>query len=113
MTPEERQLLTELFDRVRSASGNHRDPEAEAFIAEQIRAQPYAPYLMAQAALKNWSAAWPTSNKPRLNRAGFWGPCLGVAAALCLPLDQFVRPRHPVRRVRGVQVPCPPCPNKM
>ena len=51
MTPEERQLLTELFDRVRSASGNTRDPEAEAFIADQVRAQPYAPYLMAQAVI--------------------------------------------------------------
>jgi hypothetical protein len=51
MTPEERQLLTELFDRVRSASGNNRDPEAEAFIADQVRAQPYAPYLMAQAVI--------------------------------------------------------------
>lgn len=51
MTPEERQLLTELFDRVRSASGNTRDPDAEAFIADQVRAQPYAPYLMAQAVI--------------------------------------------------------------
>ena len=51
MTPEERQLLTELFERVRSASGNTRDPEAEAFIADQVRAQPYAPYLMAQAVI--------------------------------------------------------------
>ena len=51
MTPEERQLLTELFERVRTASGNMRDPEAEAFIAEQVRAQPYAPYLMAQAVI--------------------------------------------------------------
>lgn len=51
MTPEERQLLTELFDRVRSASGNTRDPEAEAFIVDQVRAQPYAPYLMAQAVI--------------------------------------------------------------
>jgi len=51
MSPEERQLLTELFDRVRSASASQRDPEAEAFIAEQIRAQPYAPYLMAQAVI--------------------------------------------------------------
>ena len=51
MTPEERQLLSELFDRVRSASGNTRDPEAEAFIADQVRAQPYAPYLMAQAVI--------------------------------------------------------------
>lgn len=51
MTPDERQLLTELFGRVRSASGNHRDPEAEAFIAEQLRAQPYAPYVLAQAVI--------------------------------------------------------------
>ena len=51
MTPEERQLLTVLFDRVRSASGNTRDPDAEAFIADQVRAQPYAPYLMAQAVI--------------------------------------------------------------
>ena len=51
MTPEERQLLTELFGRVRSASGNNRDPEAEAFIAEQVRMQPYAPYVLAQAVI--------------------------------------------------------------
>lgn len=51
MTPDERKLLAELFDRVQSASGNRRDPEAEAFIADNIRAQPYAPYLLAQAVI--------------------------------------------------------------
>lgn len=51
MTPEERQLLSELFDRVRSASGNTRDPGAEAFIADQVRAQPYATYVLAQAVI--------------------------------------------------------------
>lgn len=51
MTPEERKLLTELFERVQSAAGNRRDPEAEAFIAENVRAQPYAPYLLAQAVI--------------------------------------------------------------
>jgi hypothetical protein len=48
MTPEERQLLAGLFDRTRAASSNYRDPEAERLIADAVREQPYAPYLLAQ-----------------------------------------------------------------
>ncbi|WP_158810576.1 DUF2076 domain-containing protein [Beijerinckia sp. L45] len=48
MSPEERQLLQGLFDRMRSASGNTRDREAEAFINDNVRQQPYAPYLLSQ-----------------------------------------------------------------
>jgi hypothetical protein len=48
MSPEERQLLVGLFDRIRQNANNPRDPEAERFIADQVRAQPYAPYLLAQ-----------------------------------------------------------------
>ena len=48
MTPDERQLLAGLFDRVRSAASAPRDRDAEAFIADQVRAQPYATYLLAQ-----------------------------------------------------------------
>ena len=48
MSPEERQLLAGLFERVRSASAGPRDQEAETFINEQIKAQPAAPYLLAQ-----------------------------------------------------------------
>jgi hypothetical protein len=48
MSPEERQLLVDLFDRIRQNANNPRDREAEAFIADQVRAQPYAPYLLAQ-----------------------------------------------------------------
>lgn len=48
MSPEERQLLTGLFDRVRAAAGNPRDREAEALIAEETKTQSYAPYLLAQ-----------------------------------------------------------------
>ena len=51
MTPQERQVLADLFERVRSAATAPRDAEAEAFIAEAVRAQPYAPYLLAQTAL--------------------------------------------------------------
>ncbi len=51
MTPEERQLLAGLFDRTRAASANPRDKDAEAFIAEALREQPYATYLLAQAVI--------------------------------------------------------------
>lgn len=48
MTPEERQLLNGLFERIGNAADAPRDREAEAFINDQIRQRPYAPYLMAQ-----------------------------------------------------------------
>jgi uncharacterized protein len=51
MTPEERQLLAGLFDRIRTASNSQRDAQAEAFIAENIKSLPSAPYLLAQAVI--------------------------------------------------------------
>lgn len=51
MTPEERSLLTDLFDRLREAQRTPRDPDAERFIREMVSAQPAAPYYMAQALL--------------------------------------------------------------
>jgi hypothetical protein len=48
MSPEERQLLVGLFERTKSAANGPRDQEAEAFISDQIRQQPAAPYLLAQ-----------------------------------------------------------------
>lgn len=51
MSPEERQLLTTLFDRVRTASATPRDREAEAFIDQATRQQPYATYYLAQAVI--------------------------------------------------------------
>jgi hypothetical protein len=48
MSPEERQLLADLFDRIRQNATNPRDREAETFISDQVRKQPYAPYLLAQ-----------------------------------------------------------------
>ena len=48
MSPEERQLIAGLFERTKSAASTPRDREAEAFINEQIKAQPAAPYLLAQ-----------------------------------------------------------------
>jgi len=51
MNLDEKQLLTSLFDRIRTASTAPRDAEAEALIASALREQPYAPYLLAQAVL--------------------------------------------------------------
>jgi hypothetical protein len=51
MSPEERQMLSELFERVRGQANAPRDRDAETLIADAVRAQPYAPYLLAQAVL--------------------------------------------------------------
>jgi len=48
MTPEERQVITAIFERLRAAENQPRDPEAERLIADLIARQPYAPYVMAQ-----------------------------------------------------------------
>lgn len=51
MSPEERQLLTALFDRIRTAAGTPRDADAERLIADAVRAEPAAPYYLAQAVI--------------------------------------------------------------
>jgi hypothetical protein len=51
MSPEERRLLTDLFDRVRSAATTTRDRDAEDLIAQKLREQPYAAYYLAQAVI--------------------------------------------------------------
>ncbi len=48
MSPEERQLLAGMFERIKANSAAPRDQEAEAFITDQIKGQPSAPYLLAQ-----------------------------------------------------------------
>ncbi|MBX4859428.1 DUF2076 family protein [Rhizobium leguminosarum bv. viciae] len=51
MSPEESQLLTALFDRVRTAAATPRDREAEALIDQATREQPSATYYLAQAVI--------------------------------------------------------------
>ncbi|MGO8420080.1 DUF2076 domain-containing protein [Rhizobium ruizarguesonis] len=51
MSPEERQLLTALFDRVRTAAATPRDSAAEALIDQATREQPSATYYLAQAVI--------------------------------------------------------------
>ena len=51
MTPEERQMLADLFERVKATSATPRDAQAEAFINDAVRAVPFAPYVLAQTVL--------------------------------------------------------------
>ncbi len=51
MTPEERQMLAGLFQRIDANGSAPRDAEAEFFINEAVRAAPHAPYVLAQTTL--------------------------------------------------------------
>ena len=51
MSPEERQMLADLFERIRANAAAPRDPQAEAFINDAVRQQPFAPYILAQTVL--------------------------------------------------------------
>ena len=51
MTPEERQMLAGLFERISANAGAPRDAQAEAFINDAVRAAPSAPYILAQTVL--------------------------------------------------------------
>jgi hypothetical protein len=51
MSPEERQMIAGLFDRVRDAERAPRDREAEAYIADRAREAPNAAYTLAQVVL--------------------------------------------------------------
>ncbi len=51
MTPQERKLVDELFDRLATLERNPRDAEAERAIADGLRHAPNAPYALAQTVL--------------------------------------------------------------
>jgi uncharacterized protein len=51
MTPEERQLIADLFDRMRSTDLSEKDRDAEALINQSARATPDAAYKMVQSVL--------------------------------------------------------------
>jgi hypothetical protein len=51
MTPEERNLVIELFDRLATLEDAGRDPEAERLIKDGLRQAPNAPYALVQTVL--------------------------------------------------------------
>ena len=63
MTPEERQMLGGLFQRVNAAAATSRDAEAEAFINDAVRAAPHAPYVLAQTVLVQQHALEAAANR--------------------------------------------------
>ena len=51
MTPDERQMISGLFDRIRGAANGPKDRDAEAFIEDAMRNTPSAAYVLAQTVL--------------------------------------------------------------
>ena len=51
MTPEERNLIIDLFDRLATLEDAQRDPEAERLIKDGLRQAPNAPYALVQTVL--------------------------------------------------------------
>ena len=51
MTPQERELVTELFDRLATLESQPRDPDAERTIIEGLRRAPNATYALVQTTL--------------------------------------------------------------
>src|SRR2546423_9461236 len=51
MTPQERQLMVQLFDRLATLENAPRDPDAEAMIREGFRRAPNAAYALVQTVL--------------------------------------------------------------
>src|SRR3954468_14574600 len=51
MTPQERQLMVQLFDRLATLEKSPRDPDAEAMIREGFRRAPNAAYALVQTVL--------------------------------------------------------------
>jgi uncharacterized protein len=51
MTPEERRLIEDLFDRMQSYGAPDKDQDAERLIRERVRAMPDAVYMLTQSVL--------------------------------------------------------------
>lgn len=51
MTPQERKLVDELFDRLSQLETSPREPDAESTISEGLRRAPHAPYALVQTVL--------------------------------------------------------------
>jgi uncharacterized protein len=51
MTPQEKELLTTLLDRLRNTPRQAKDPEADALIRQEVAEQPALPYYLVQTVL--------------------------------------------------------------
>ena len=74
MTPQERQLINELFQRLSSLETNPRDPDAEAMIREGLRRAPNAIYSLVQSVLVQDEALKAANNRIQEYEQQFGGP---------------------------------------
>jgi hypothetical protein len=63
MTPEERQMITGLFDRMRSYGTPQKDREAETIINDGVRSTPDAGYMLVQSVLVQEHALQEAGNR--------------------------------------------------
>lgn len=63
MTPDERQMITGLFDRMRSYGTPQKDREAETIINEAVRSTPDAAYMLVQSVLVQEHALQEAGNR--------------------------------------------------
>src|ERR1044071_7404881 len=74
MTPQERQLISELFQRLASLENNPRDPDAEAMIREGLRRSPNAVYSLVQSVLVQDEALKAANNRIQEYEQQLGGP---------------------------------------
>ena len=63
MTPQERQLISSLFERLRGLGTPEKDGEAETLINKSVRAHPDAPYMLVQTTLIQEQALEAANNR--------------------------------------------------
>jgi hypothetical protein len=74
MTPQERQLMAELFDRLATLENAPRDPDAEAMIREGFRRAPNAAYALVQTVLVQDEALKAANNRIQQYEQQLGGP---------------------------------------
>lgn len=63
MNPDERQLISGLFERMRSVGTPDKDRDAETLINQSVRANPEAPYMLVQSVLVQEQALQAANNR--------------------------------------------------
>ena len=86
MTPQESELVDELFNRLAQLETAQRDPEAERLIADGLRRAPHAVYALVQTVLLQDEA---NSDQPDVGKPG--GKCVYEQLKTCGLRQNFTR----------------------
>jgi hypothetical protein len=98
MTPQERELITQLFDRLASLENAPRDPEAERAIMDGLRRAPNAAYALVQTALVQDEALRRANERIQALEAQLGGEPAGRPAGFLDSMrDALLGPREPAR----------------